>query len=60
MKFLIIAFLLIVALMIWFLMRANTIYKNKNPDIQKLEDEEQMKAIQSNKNRVINCFRFSI
>lgn len=51
MKSLIIAFWLIVTPMLWFLMRANTIYKNKNPDIQKLEDEEQMKAIQSNKNK---------
>ena len=51
MKSLIIAFWLIVTPMIWVLMRANTIYKNKNPDIQKLEDEEQMKAIQSNKNK---------
>lgn len=51
MKSLIIAFWLIFTPMIWFLMRANTIYKNKNPDIQKLEDEEQMKAIQSYKNK---------
>lgn len=51
MKFLIIAFSLIVTLMIWILMIATTIYKNKNPDIQELEDEEQMKAIQSYKNK---------
>ena len=51
MKFLIIAFMLNVTLMIWSLLIANTIYKNKNPDLQKLEDEEQMKAIQSKKNK---------
>ena len=37
--------------MMWSLMRSNTIYRNRNPELQKQEDEEQLKAIQSYKNK---------
>lgn len=41
--------MLINTLMIWSLIRVNDI--TKNPELQKQEDDEQMKAIQSNKNK---------